>query len=934
MKLFFSFFLIFSLILPDLVIAKDPIERMFGMNGRQKKRESKKYGCFDFSKPVKLAKPQGKTNYYRRTPKHKSSNNYGSDGSFSDCKEEVMKAKLDVVADMKEVNEDIEKILDRKLDKANNIVEEIDKDQQQLKHKKNNIEDHQSNVYDRKTNHIERKDTSKYRFTLMCRLFHLRESNYCIRKFTQTNSGIERAGKYKKKKAQWVKDIKSNRISSLKDNRSDRDDAFEKRTSKIDNEINELELTKVTKEEEKLIELLGPVHDEMLVAYLEQHPEKKNLSEDEQLEKMYDDEKFAKKYLENKLPDLNPLLAERNKLKETIKNMDKVADQVCRKEQMACPLAKDNFKNNPNEETLKEMLGVVGTIYYTDKNYETSYMENLTVDNYEKMIDKHGKYITNDSYKDKLKENYEQSVDAIKQMKKNTNLKEGQKPERVQAACGNCKDLDSVKEKLSRTSDPKERESLTKLFTMVGCPAPKVSDVSCDEQVKKILVDNNIGATGGKLEGENGAIADFLKDPENKLARFELAFEQVKSAEEKIYDSKDKKKFTTAQCGSCQPLKNELDKFSDEAVEEVETASVDSEGVTTYSKTPVGYRTIKADISQDDLKKFEAIKSVALKQNCVKPNDYRDERKETPSCAEKQKFFVDFINANPNPKNVSIADDNLYKEKLADLKKFQSDNSVQCCEGIVGDLSSEIKGKKLDITYLSNESTKLAVAKSMECLKCGGDKDKIPSPARYLADNPHIDCAFYKNLIEGKTGSIHGLLKGDNSAYTVDEFKQNEIFTCKDGPKKSLIDNNRDWDRIEYSEDGKYGIFSDLDMQCYVNPTTGLTTNLTCCNLKPDSQEFKDFQAQLTSHKDEFSKAQYGSKMNDYFKQDVKKLSPQTFCKDVYANYKDNKRNEDAQGMQICEDYKGQEYKTVSPKYHLEGETQVDGENSKVNAVK
>ena len=103
LKHVFCFLLIFNLVIPDLALAEwGEATRMFKMSGREKRKQAKKYGCFDFSKPGKIAKaggaPRGRVK--NRNPKDEKK-------EYSDCTEEVTKEKIDILEDIEKVNKDI-----------------------------------------------------------------------------------------------------------------------------------------------------------------------------------------------------------------------------------------------------------------------------------------------------------------------------------------------------------------------------------------------------------------------------------------------------------------------------------------------------------------------------------------------------------------------------------------------------------------------------------------------------------------------------------------------------------------------------------------------------------------------------------------------------------------------------------------------------------
>lgn len=932
MKNLICFLLIFNMVIPDMAYAEwEEATRMFKMSGREKRKQAKKYGCFDFSKPGKVA-PSGK-GQRGRVKKHRPGGDKKQE--YADCTKEVMKERDEIKKDIDDVNKDLKSKIDKRIRKANKIVTKIDNDQADLRQDSADIGKRQSNYDERKNNKIDRKNArSKRAWIFGCIWFNWRNADKC--------------GKGNRGTSKWevLSDVSTNSKKRVTKRKKANDKEFDDRQADKLEEADELETTKVEKEEEELGELLGPVHEEMLAAYIEKKPDLAKKSEDEQLESLYKDKTFARKYIEENLPEVQDLVTKKKALQAQIDNLKVVAKEVCRNEQVACPAAKENFKNEPSLESFMEMISTVGTIYYsTDKNFQSSSFHNLNAQNYEQVMKEHGKHITNDKMKHKMEDNFEKAKDALDDLEFNHKNKDKIRNKEIEAkkinsACGSCRDLTQLYDQMKKSQDFAKFKELQELAGNVGCKVPDVAKKSCDEDSSGIL--NRNFSQDRKNFTLDQAIDMYLLQPDKASALLtsldEIGILVEKSKEtnpQKDPKAEPEESPDYAACPACEKIKNRLNDLSDQVSEEYEEEEmVESKvgGEIVFTPTIVkksrNYRKPKKDA---DLKAFENLKSIALQiksEKCIDANEFREDKPQN-SCEEKTGFFKDLVAQNKAEADLTIAESTDISLHMDDLKKFQTENKVNCCEQVVGDLASDklkpVTKAKASLDYLDMNSVKVKLAERMtgpegnSCLACGGAKSETIVPNTVHNDNPHIKCDFYKKDIKGKDGNIQGLLKGDGKPYSIAEWNQNEVYSCQDGPKKSLINRGRDWETIAYSSEGKYADFAELDMKCYIDPT-GETVNLTCCDMDKNSPEFARFITALDKSKNNLTtatgvnppagtgKASLQSWLKATGENAVNEQRAQSFCQDVWAKgyaADSSKRND---GWKVCVDYKNTEY--------------------------
>lgn len=918
MKLLLLFLLVSLIVDPSLSWAKKPSPT----------------ACYDFNSPVRVSSGGGssfKLNFHRKK-KHK---HHKSSPQYSDCLKEVMKNRDEIKKDLKDIDKKIDEIVTRKLKKANRIVQRVDG-------KVDNVYDHLKRVKRHERRYDDRRDDKQARQRIRKEYAW---SSWCL--FFTGDKNIYRC-KNKLHKWDWAEAIGDSRYDLMRKKTNNRIDRFNKKEKRISDKIDRIEETEVPYEEKKLTELFGSLHDDMVDEFISQNPEYADLDEDDLLERLYKSakyNKFGKDYLRDNLPELEDLITQREVTTERIEGLKDLAQEMCNQEQVACPVAKDNFESFPSIDSFKEMISTVGTVYYTDKKMEGSFTQNLNVQNYDEIMDKQGRFITNDRSKDKMKQNYERAKDAVTDLEWNMDPKNKNKegyPRKIRSACGSCDDLEDLYASMKESGTYGNFKEMKKLFDQVGCPSPSTVDKSCQEDTSAILKKNGLakGNSSKEVTSVDQAIDLYLKQPE--LKRESL----IKSMNEIGLLVEESDKEGMKPCTSCEVIKNRMEALSEvkqETIIEKGVAVTDEKGelVVTNDKVEmediaktIKYRVPKKDATPEQIAELQKLKDIALKlksDDCIE-DEYRVEKPKN-KCEEKTLGLKSFIEINDSVEDLNLDQQrefrNLsdsYDSFLTQQRSKTGDENFNCCDDVVGDLSSEIlpadTGSGVP-PFLSRDSSRVQLAETLSCIKCGGDKNEDIKDATVSSTNPHINCEFYKKNIEGKSGNIQGLLKGAGTAYTVDEFMQNEVYTCNAGPNKSLINRARDWETIAYSTEGKYGDFADLNMKCFIDPS-GETVNLTCCDLKHDDPVYLEFKQTLQKNiagldlkaKGQSTPGGGRESLAKWLKnQQVKgefENSPETFCRDVWAKGYARESSAGTSGFAVCE-YKGKSFWKVDP---------------------
>ncbi len=890
--------------------------------------------CFDFNAPVRVSSgggPSFKFNFHRKK-RHK---HHKKSPEYSDCLKEVMKNRDEIKKDLKSIDKKIEEVVNRKLKKAHKIVQKVDE-------KYDNVAEHKRRVYKREDRYSDRRSMKNRRQNVRDDYAF---GTWCL--FFTTDKNMSKCRKLPHK-WNWLSDIAESRHKRMRKRTRNRIDQFNEKQERLGEKIDKIAQTEVPYEEEKLTELFGNLHDQMADEFKSQNPEYADLDQDEFLERLYENpkyNKFAEDYLSANLPELEDLIHQKEVTAERISGLKELAEEMCNNEQVACPVAKDNFENFPSIDTFKEMISTVGTIYYTDKKMEGSYTQNLNVQNYDDVMDKQSRYTTNDRSKDKMKQNYERSKDALADLEWNMDPKNKNKedyPRKIRSACGSCDDLEDLYASMKSSGGYSQFKDLKKLFEQVGCPSPNTVENSCQQDTSAILKKNGLSKGSGSKDMAtiDQAVELYLKQPALKKDSIIKSMNEIGLLVEETDEAGMKP------CTSCEVIKTRMEALSEVAQETViqkDVAMTDEDGelieqngkadLADVAKT-VKYRVPKKNATPEEIADLQKLKDIALKlksDNCIQ-DEYRVEKPKN-KCEEKTMALKSFIEVNDSLEDLNLDQQKelrnhkeAYEDFLSEQRAKTGDETFNCCDEVVGDLSSEIlkTDTGTDIPpYLSRESARTQMAETLSCLKCGGDKNEDIKEISVNSTNPHVSCQFYKKNIEGKSGNIQGLLKSEGSPYTVNEFMQNEVYTCKDGPNKSLINRARDWETISYSSEGKFGDFSDLNMKCFIDPS-GETVNLTCCDLQHNDPVYLEFKQTLQKNiagLDLKSKGQPtpgGSRdslakwlKNQQLKGEFEN-SPETFCRDVWAKGYAKESSASTSGFAVCE-YKGKSYWKVDP---------------------
>lgn len=890
--------------------------------------------CYDFNSPVRVGGGGTPMRFkFRHKKKHK---HHKKSSGYSDCMKEVMKNRDEIKKDLKEIDKKIEDVVEKRLKKANNIVQKVDG-------KVDNVYDHRTRVTRHERRYRDRRNDKEARQRIRKEYAW---SSWCL--FFTSDKKISRC-KNKYHKWDWAEAIGDWRYNNMKEKTSNRVDRFNAKEKRLNNKIDRIKETEVPYEEKKLTELFGNLHDDMVDEFIRQNPEHADLDEDDLLERLYKNpkyNKFGKDYLKENLPELEDLITQKEVIEERIAGLKDLAEEMCNTEQVACPVAKDNFESYPSVDTFKEMISTVGTIYYTDKKMEGSYSQNLSVQNYEEVMDKQSRHITNDRSKDKMKQNYERAKEAVADLEWNMDPKNKNKegyPKRIRSACGSCDDLEELYDSMKASGSYGQFKELKTLFEQVGCPSPRTVDNSCEKDTTAILKKNGLAKSTNSKEAStiDHAIDLYLKQPDSKRDALIKSMNEIGLLMEETTESEMKP------CTSCAIIKTRMEALSEvvkETVVEKNVVQTDEEGellLTNQGEVELGsvaktvkYRIPKKDATPEQVAELQKLKDIALKlksDDCIE-EEYRVEKPKN-KCEEKTIGLKSFIESHDSLDDLKLdeqkqlrAHQDTYEAFLTEQRSKTGNENFNCCDEVVGDFSPEILKTDTDAdipSFLSRDSGRVQMAEILSCLKCGGDKNKDIEGIGVSSNNPHVSCDFYKKNVEGKSGNIQGLLKGEGSPYTVSEFMQNEVYTCKNGPNKSLINRARDWETIAYSSEGKYGDFADLNMKCFIDPS-GETVNLTCCDLKHDDPAYLEFKQTLQQNIAMLELKAKGQPTPGGGRQSLAKWlksqqlkgefdnSPETFCRDVWAKGYAKESSSGTSGYAVCE-YKGKTYWKVDP---------------------
>jgi hypothetical protein len=591
--------------------------------------------------------------------------------------------------------------------------------------------------------------------------------------------------------------------------------------------------------------------------------------------------------------------------KDKRRDLSKLKKDLCsppKNQRNICPAVKTIFAENPTIENFENMIKMVGPITYNeDGETHTTFVRFDEMD-IVKDIKKSNRGKFNQKQYDYIQSNKNKAEQAWKNYEKNQKKDDLEKPLPVKSLCGSCNEIKRLFKKAMTEKDSTKVYELHKLDMVTKCNMITKPVNSCSDTVHDLVSKKFKNLTVDLEEGEKLSIEKAFSDVKNKtynLGEDDNTKGVVQNRFSALFNEINKT-FTFENgrpkaCGSCSILKEELNKLG----------SLDS----------LNQFSLKDAENKSDIEYFTYLKDLGLKNLCIEEGTYT--RNDAPVCEKKAAYLKDFVKSHDSLSDITYAEKERIDSEIINLKAYEEDNKMNCCDEVIGDLK-DISAQEINVedkNYIDSDNTKVKLAELMSCMTCGLDKNKDIQPISDRRRNPKVSCDFYKSSIQGKTGHIEGLLKpkspnGKQSKYSVEEFKDNEIYTCKDGPKKSLINQARDWETIAYSPNGKYGDLAELDLKCFIDPKTGEAVNLTCCQVSEDDPYFKQLHSKLLSS--ELKSSDFKSvKFKD--SDAIKKMNAQTtskkaqtFCNKVFAKYAETKIETTTNGWKICKDNKNQ----------------------------
>jgi hypothetical protein len=886
MKKVFSLVLVFSFILemvaPSMSYAIWPeVEKM-----RKRKKQKGMVECPDFSKPYKGAKPPRSWGFKKRNRKNNKKPKL--------CAPELTKKMRDIQKDIDKLEKEMEKNIEKIGKKAKKITDDNNKQSKKA-----------AQAADRKDNQGSRINKRRNKKRTDWDWF-----------------GKCRHGKYGQKYS-WCLVYANGEKHKKSDGRRGR---MKKRADKRYAEGDELDkiadqyLTDeyAQKEVPKLNEIMDGLYPDMVQKYIEQYRKNNPEMEEDAITKKFDDmsieelnslltknskygKSFVEKYVEKNLPEVKEMQAQKNEMLDEIKNIKAMEKQLCSdkpKELRACPQVKKIFENEPTVENFEKMLKTVSGVYYSNKEQTNTNYAVITLDNVSEYNKKVKKHVANDDIRNRIDDKVKKVEKAWKnyEYNKKNGGQPGFKPKKVASACGSCSDLRKAYNKAKNVNDVALLKQLHEVDKQVKCNIVRPVQ-SCKERVNSVLKRNGFTYQGDPdAEDKNitfeMAMHSLEKYPEQKASGFEEAFKNLSTMFEFDADGR------AQECGSCDALVAQLNGMGE---------FKDFENATKDGQTEVSTEFVLNDKGNQNEGYFDALKDISLKYKCIGEGDYK--KRQNPSCEERTAYFRDFVKANENIEDITYEQEEVYNKNLADLKNYQQENDVNCCDDVVRNLGSEFinDANKHDTRLIRENSTKMKLAELLKCIKCGGEKDKDEATKAYANKSPGTSCAYYKKNIVGKPDNYSSGLKIDGKgSYTVGQWKENEVYTCSEGPKKSNINNLRDWETLAYSPYGKYGDLYDMKLKCFIDPE-GNSVNLTCCDLNRDDPEF---QRMATILKESPLRAQDlkaatwdASGTVDKMNKDLTDNKVKTFCNDVFHKYQTKVKTDKTSGWQICVDH-------------------------------
>jgi hypothetical protein len=613
----------------------------------------------------------------------------------------------------------------------------------------------------------------------------------------------------------------------------------------------------------------------------------------------------------NRHPDLIKIENELSKLYEAYQILDQQYKDVCEgdaRKSNSCELMQNQFRLNPSQENFEKMISTVDGVVYADLSNKDgagnaqAYKQTLTVDTYPEFINKvkDKTFLVGKDKLKKIKVQYKAAKKAMEEYKKSKESIDSTLPSNFKSVCGGCRDIKKNFQNAIKSKDIELIAKYREIDKITKCNIISKEVEDCEKEISNTLRRSSLfgSVKSDQLLTLEKAFDKIKENPtyQSNINRFQNAYSKIST----MVSTRDDRVKSCVDCDFFMEKINDLTTGDDSSLK-------------------------LKDSTQSDL--FKTVRELAVKNSCLSPDD---KRIELNSCEEKISYF----------KEVSEFSSSVDSKKLNENMKFIQDNN--CCSQILSSLPT--RGK-----YLQKDDEQFRLAKAMGCIKCAEDKNDFQKVDDSNYQNPHVSCEFYSKHIRNKTDgdSISNLNKPNHGGeYKVSEFKENEIYVCKEGPQKSLINRNRDWETKAYSEHGKYGVFSNLDLKCFIDPATGESVNLSCCNLVKEDPYFKDLVEKLENDNTKITQQDFESisfendspiqatAFSDAINQMNKKsgvLKARTFCQDIFAKLQQAKVESETDSWEVCTDIQGNQIWAVDNLNLID--TKIDVKSS-VNSVR
>jgi hypothetical protein len=919
-----------------LVLSLLPLDGFANMwsNGTKSRRwyGGKKYhvgqaGCYNEVWGLNIRLPRFRGHHKKKQPKQKV--------TVSECTKELTAKKQDMVDKVRNINDQITKILDNKYNKGAKIVKVVDD-----KIKKEEDEQTKDNSrFQTKIDLItEKSRVLKYKGGLLCWIRKGKDCHF-------GRSGSQANHKDPKDKAKIEKRLYP-KINNLK---AKKDEVNNDHNKDIQNlKENEIEI-----ENEKLDNIIDDLSADMLAEYKKDPKAKltiKTKNDPERLmtdvelyEHLFSDagKRFVKKYLDNNLSELADLHNQRENILDQINNLEAYAKKICDKRNIACPKVREEFQQNPTKENFEKMIKTVTSAFLVED--EDSYYAtpvDLTLDNVDKYL-KSKKLEMDDKKKVEIKDNLVKSKAAWKIYEENQkNIKKNSSDlKKFEAACGGCTDLDRImRDVLKEGGDPEEMLQLKNLYAQVGCEAPKELKKSCEEVISDALVSNGFKKEIPKdlinekksinvkdkvklkeieekteLALLSGALNNTLANlsVEDKSSKFISLFKDLKSKLVLQQDPVSGEDYYK-ECLDCKLIDNQLKELSEPMAITKKVTDFDEEGKLVEVDMTRELIKPKSDLNEEGKKKFEYIKNLALTFKCKTEPEFSSGG---PNCKEKTDNIKNFLSRNSSRSNLLPEEDTFLDSLLIDLADYEKNvEKKSCCGYLVDDLRPALSSKKDDAgrSFVDKSDLRFRVAEETKCVNCNPVSEPDEKPKQVIKKGDQSSCDFYSNNIKKYLNDPTHKIQGIYPEMTVAQYMQKEVFLCKEGAKNSQVKPVDNWTPSAYGEFGKYGDLSEFDLVCMNTPGEdgqGKTGVLSCCNVARDSAAFKEWQSKLSDPKKinaakrKISTAQKDSpstELEKFLNNEETENRAETFCNNVVKEYRNARVDETTSSWGYC----------------------------------